>query len=87
MLRIKDPNVSVPFYTETSSSFTSSLTVLRLTFPILPSLPYNQIIGMYLIESEQIRFRGPRMLEMGSDDLIPCEAMRCLTAFFWVRAQ
>jgi hypothetical protein len=53
MLRIKDPNVSIPFYTEASSLFTSSLTIL-LTFPTLPSLPYNQIIGMDLIESEQI---------------------------------
>jgi hypothetical protein len=51
MLRIKDPKISIPFYTEASSSTRSSL----LTIPSQPPFFHDkQIIGMDLIESEQI---------------------------------
>jgi len=47
MLRIKDPNVSLPFYRD------ARLVHVSLASVILPSF-YYQIIGMDLIESEQI---------------------------------
>jgi catechol 2,3-dioxygenase-like lactoylglutathione lyase family enzyme len=54
MLRIKDPSVSIPFYTDASLSFIllSSIFILLM----FSRLFYNQVIGMDLIESEQILF-------------------------------
>jgi hypothetical protein len=47
MLRIKDPKVSVPFYTDASFSLLHRL-------PSILFFSLDQIIGMDFIESEQI---------------------------------
>lgn len=58
MLRIKDPKVSLPFYTDVSlqaSTFIVCFQFLILPSSSLPSLSHDQVIGMDFIESEQIR--------------------------------
>jgi hypothetical protein len=62
MLRIKDPKVSLPFYTDVSSS----TLIICSPLLVLPSSSlHDQIIGMDVIESEQIR---PFAFMTGSPD-------------------